>query len=307
MPAASSSSSVSSFETDRPLGYVRGAEARTVIARPLRRSAMAVTHVRIPNRGFGYADPNQEEDAFLVAIQLRDTSVRLWRNGSPVETSYRAGTSTVYSARDSWLACIEEPTDAIHFAMPKTMLDELADFNGARRINELRQNPGIGTSDTTLYALGTSLLEATARPHEVNRLFIDHVTLAMQIHIADAYGGMRFSQGPARGGLTPGQLERVLDLIRHDPGNELRLAELAGACNLSVSYFSRAFKQSTGTTPHRWLMAYRIELARELLNDGELAIAQIAERCGFADQAHLTRVFTAAIGTTPGLWRRGRG
>jgi AraC-like DNA-binding protein len=82
------------------------------------------------------------------------------------------------------------------------------------------------------------------------------------------------------------------------------LAELARACKLSPSHFARAFRQTTGQPPHRWLMEQRIEKAKLLLVDTTLSLAQIAQRCGFADQSHFTRVFVQLVQSSPGQWRR---
>jgi len=60
----------------------------------------------------------------------------------------------------------------------------------------------------------------------------------------------------------------------------------------------------TGLSPHRWLMKRRAERARELLFNRGLSLTEIALTCGFADQSHFTRVFTAVFGTSPEAWRR---
>ncbi len=82
------------------------------------------------------------------------------------------------------------------------------------------------------------------------------------------------------------------------------IAEVADACQLSRSHFSRAFRQSTGKTPHEWLLERRLERAAALLSTTELPIAGVAASCGFADQSHLTRSFSKSLGQTPGNWRR---
>jgi AraC-like DNA-binding protein len=94
----------------------------------------------------------------------------------------------------------------------------------------------------------------------------------------------------------------ILDDLTKDPS----LAELASLCGLSVSHFARAFKQGTGTPPHRWLISKRVERAQKLLVASDAPISEIAQTCGFADQSHLTRVFTRAVGASPGVWRRER-
>jgi AraC family transcriptional regulator len=83
------------------------------------------------------------------------------------------------------------------------------------------------------------------------------------------------------------------------------LADLAAVAGLSVSQFSRQFKVRTGLAPHRFLLGLRVERACRLLSTGELPIAEVALRCGFSHQEHLTRVMRAQLDTTPGAVRRG--
>jgi transcriptional regulator GlxA family with amidase domain len=82
------------------------------------------------------------------------------------------------------------------------------------------------------------------------------------------------------------------------------LAELARAVNVSPGHFVRAFKQSTGQPPHRWLVEQRIEKARQLLVNTSLSLAEIALACGFSDQSHFARAFSRAMHTSPSAWRR---
>ena len=72
----------------------------------------------------------------------------------------------------------------------------------------------------------------------------------------------------------------------------------------SVSHFSRAFRRTMGVAPHNWLLGRRIEVAKEKLRDRRLSLSDVALVCGFADQSHLTRVFTGMVGVSPGAWRR---
>lgn len=107
-------------------------------------------------------------------------------------------------------------------------------------------------------------------------------------------------------GLAGWQLDRAVRLLLKDLANDFPVAELARLCGLSRSYFARAFKVSMGLPPHRWLMRYRIQCARDMLERTNDSIAAIAVSCGFADQSHLTRVFHAITGTSPAAWRRQR-
>lgn len=110
----------------------------------------------------------------------------------------------------------------------------------------------------------------------------------------------------ARKGLAAWQLELASRRLASDLSADFPVAQLARLCGLSRSYFARAFKASTGLPPHRWLMHFRIERAKELLERGEESISTIALSCGFSDQSHLTRVFHAIVGASPAAWRRRR-
>jgi AraC family transcriptional regulator len=112
---------------------------------------------------------------------------------------------------------------------------------------------------------------------------------------------------PVRGGLAPWQVRRAREILCANLDGRVPLKEVARECRLSVSHFSRAFRCSMGVAPHSWLLARRVEVAKEKLRDGRLSLFDVALVCGFADQSHLTRVFTRIVGVSPGAWRRAVG
>jgi AraC family transcriptional regulator len=69
---------------------------------------------------------------------------------------------------------------------------------------------------------------------------------------------------------------------------------------LSPAHFARAFKESMGRAPHQYLLALRLVRARRLVETTHATLSDIAQRTGFADQAHFTRLFKRAFGATPG-------
>jgi transcriptional regulator GlxA family with amidase domain len=92
-------------------------------------------------------------------------------------------------------------------------------------------------------------------------------------------------------------------VIDHLP-EAVRLKELAAITGLSQSQFGRAFKASTGVSPHQWQLNARITKAKELLLSGALRLSEIALITGFAEQSHFTRVFKNVTGASPAAWRR---
>jgi AraC family transcriptional regulator len=111
---------------------------------------------------------------------------------------------------------------------------------------------------------------------------------------------------PARGGLTRRQVRQIVDYMEANLQNDISLTDLAGLLNLSRFHFVRTFKQSTGLPPHRFLMARRIERAKELLAEPGLPIAEVSRRAGFHGVTQLTRAFRRLTGTTPSGFRRDR-
>lgn len=112
--------------------------------------------------------------------------------------------------------------------------------------------------------------------------------------------GLRSHAVRARGGLSPRARRRVLALIDAQLGTRLTIEMLASEAGLSRAHFARAFKVTTGHAPHRYLLALRLQRARLLLGERGASIADVALRTGFADQAHLTRLFKRTYGVTPG-------
>lgn len=88
---------------------------------------------------------------------------------------------------------------------------------------------------------------------------------------------------------------------------KINISDVAVACSLSRSYFSRAFKKSTGLSPQQWLTHARVEKARILLQMSDLSLTEIGFECGFSDQSHFTTTFSKNFGVPPKHWRRTNG
>lgn len=104
--------------------------------------------------------------------------------------------------------------------------------------------------------------------------------------------------------LSRKQLRQSMDYIDDHCFETIRLHDLASLIGLSESYFSHAFKASTGVPPLRWQMEARISKVKDLLANQSGSLTEIAAMAGFADQAHLTRAFKKLVGQTPSEWRR---
>jgi AraC family transcriptional regulator len=159
-------------------------------------------------------------------------------------------------------------------------------------------------SDPVVRHLRACLQTARARPSEMCSSCLGHLETAVQTYLRRTHSVIPLSPQVTRGGLAPWQLRRAQEMMRSHLDEAVPLAELARASGLSPGHFARAFKQTMGQPPHRWLMEQRIDKAKQLLIGTTLSLAEIALKCGFADQSHFTRVFSRVTHSSPGAWRR---
>lgn len=103
------------------------------------------------------------------------------------------------------------------------------------------------------------------------------------------------------------QLESAITLISQkysDP--EFSIKELADICNVSEAHFRRLFMQVYHTSPKRFITSYRLDKAKQMLNELDCSISEICEKCGFENAYYFARVFKANIGMTPSEYRKGQ-
>ncbi|MCO7520485.1 MULTISPECIES: AraC family transcriptional regulator [unclassified Pseudomonas] len=106
------------------------------------------------------------------------------------------------------------------------------------------------------------------------------------------------------GQLKSWQLRTATQLMLERLDTCLSVTEIAKACALSRSHFSRMFKESTRMSPQQWLREQRVMKSRELLKTSTMLLAEIALECGFCDQSHFCRTFVKAEGMTPKAWQQ---
>jgi AraC family transcriptional regulator len=286
---------------------LRAEQAHAIVTRVLRTTDMAVTQTRCDVPVGKDMSSHQREDAFFVTLTFRDYPGReYWEDGRLISVSdVRAGQTCIHDLKRGPSALIDKPFDVLFFYLPRRTLEAIAEDTESPRIGDLNHEP-VAMDDTTIASLGMAVLPALSHPDQASQLFVDYVLFALGIHVARTYGGMRALSPPIRGGLTARQIRRAKEILANNLDGRVPLKEVARECGLSVSHFSRSFRRSVGAAPHNWLLTRRVDAAKEKLRDGRLSLLNVALDCGFADQSHLTRVFTRMVGVSPGAWRRAR-
>jgi AraC family transcriptional regulator len=100
------------------------------------------------------------------------------------------------------------------------------------------------------------------------------------------------------------QMRLVESYIEAHIDQQILVANLSGLVDLSEAHFSRAFRLAYGEPPHAYIIRRRVELAAQLMLASGDPLSEIALKCGFHDQAHLSKQFRQVTGETPAAWRR---
>jgi AraC-like DNA-binding protein len=280
--------------------------APTIVTRSIPYAELAVTELRIDNPTERISERVGGVDAFLIAHELRSyRGLEFWENGRHLRTyDLQAGDTTISNLQADIQVKFDVPVHVMLWVLPRTALDALADDANVPRIDGLPHGPGIPIMDQTIRHLNLAAIAALQAPEQVNRIFVDHLTLAFASHVAQTYGGMQSTVRLIKGGLELWQERRAKEMMVADLAGITALADIAAACGLSAGHFARAFRKSTGMAPHAWLMKARIDRAISLLRRPNISLPEIALTCGFADQSHFGRAFTQHVGLSPGAWRR---
>jgi AraC family transcriptional regulator len=95
-----------------------------------------------------------------------------------------------------------------------------------------------------------------------------------------------------------------VELVHAEMEGDLSLEELADAAGLSITHFSQMFRESTGQSPHQFVLHRRVDLAKEMLRAAEMRVLDVAVACGFKTQQHFARVFRRVCGASPTAYRQ---
>lgn len=140
------------------------------------------------------------------------------------------------------------------------------------------------------------------RSERADPLFLEGLAIAIgarAVGLATGRGATTSTRG------TDGRIARALDYVGDNLGRPLSVAELADVACMSPSWFARSFRAVTGQPVHAYMRERRLERALVLVREGRLPLAEVAYRCGFADQSHMGRAFRKRFGTTPAKARAG--
>jgi AraC family transcriptional regulator len=189
---------------------------------------------------------------------------------------------------------------AIHPHLLTSVLDETA------HQTDVELNEHWDLLDRHISAL---LLELTADLDDgspAGTMYGESLANSLAVYLVKRYAVQGVTPIVYKGGLPGCRLKRVLDYIAESLDENISLSQLAAIAGMSPHYFSELFKQSTGRTPHNYVLLQRVERAKQRLRDPKRSIIEAGLDAGFQNPSHFARVFRKLEGITPSKFRADR-
>ena len=200
-----------------------------------------------------------------------------------------------------------EDIDVCHVYLSEKLVSNVANEVMDRSVAEVRLHDVLKTEDAVVTAAVDTITNEARQQSMGSALYVEAVATQLTVHLLRNYASVTMRDACGKGYLSPAQARRVTECIESWLHQQLNLETLAAVVGLGVWSFSRRFRETFGCAPHAYVIGRRVERAQRLLTHGILPVKEIASACGFADQAHMTRVFQSRLHTTPAVLRRSTG
>jgi AraC family transcriptional regulator len=216
--------------------------------------------------------------------------------------TFRPGVVIIIPEGSSSRWDIPKPVDVVQLYLPHTTLQRVADeADTPAPIDLLERTAHPDPVTSRLLLSAADVLEGSTA---LDALFRQQLTDLLATRLLAAHTGSPTSFQPTMGGLSPKVLLRAIERLRSDSDADVSLAALASEAGLSRFHFCRAFKESTGLSPHAWLRQHRLEQAMNMLRDTDASVVSVAAALGYASQTAFAAAFRKLTGETPSDWRR---
>ena len=249
-----------------------------------------------------YSIPRHSHSQHTIIISLGNALQAEWSiDGKFRDLQYNKGDVFIVPANVPHRAYWKHLSEGITLALePESMVKAAIDSVNSDRIELI---PQFATSDLRLFQIAQWLLIELQQQQIGGSLYVESLTTMLMVHLLRNYSVVKPKIPDYRGGLAPHKLQIALAFIQENLHCDIKLAEIAALVAMSPYHFARMFKQSTGFTPHQYLVRQRLTKAQELLRSSKIAIADIGYMVGYRNPSHFTSVFRKHFKVTPKAYR----
>lgn len=242
-----------------------------------------------------YALPALPSPLFVVQLAGK-TDVRIWDRDGWSETTSFPGAATIVPAGQATRWLVDGELDVATFSLDMATLPRAT----AQRFDQLR----FAYTDPLGAALAEQIIgELYAGRSGATTSYLSCLIDTLSQHISVGPTRATATRYPTTG-FSSYRIHTIIDMINNDPTAEHSLGDLAAFTGITESHLCRVFKQSTGCSPHQYLVEARLNKSVELLGRSTIPISRVAELSGFSGQCQFARSFKQRFGETPTAFRR---
>jgi AraC family transcriptional regulator len=254
----------------------------------------------------GFEIPKHSHSSILLSMQL-NASLRLgWKSEQGGQSAVMdEGSLTLHGAAGCHASTWEGAYNRIFFELDHKHLEHLTEGRIAGTSVEIAERWSF--KDSRLEHLLKTLYAELREGAPAGRLFGEQVGNAIAMLLATQYSVIRPDVYGSGGKLPSSRMKKVFDYVDASLHQDIHLSDLASVAVMSPYYFARLFKNSTGVSPHQYVILRRIDRAKEMLRHSKMSIFEIGVRVGYADAKHFRTLFRREIGISPNDYRMARG
>ncbi|WP_047488945.1 AraC family transcriptional regulator [Terriglobus sp. TAA 43] len=247
--------------------------------------------------------PEHDHGSLCMHLQLRgDVEMEWWSEGRNAIEQPRAGSMILLPEGTRDRLRWEGTSERLIVSVTPAVMRRAAEEAG------LKTSPHVAMQwhlhDEGLRALLAEMGREAEAGWPAGSLYGELLGMSLAHTLLRRHAALPVALKDARGGIPLARLRRVLEFIEAHLHTDVRLEQLAAEAELSPFHFARLFRETTGITPHQYVLERRIERAKLLLRLKQMPIVDIAQQSGFSSATNFIRSFRSRVGITPGEWLR---
>lgn len=260
---------------------------------------LLVEHHRMPPAEF----PERVAITHQVAVHFRPARLGWFLGGHLQTVRVARGSINIVPQGTPLGGYGKDETEFLMFSLDPSFVERIARRVGATTPVELIRN--LGASDPQIEHIALAFEDELEMGCPSGHIYGDSLAMALVARLLTKFATCVPVTHDHSRALPFDRVRRAMDYINDNLAEDLALGEIADVAGLNPFYFSRVFRESAGTSPHRYVLRCRIERAKSLLADRRLPLVEIGLCVGFQNQSHFTTLFHRLTGVTPKAYREG--
>lgn len=240
----------------------------------------------------------------LVSYQSGVTPMRRRFEGAWKSETLGPGATSLLTRAQRAHWTWDQPLVVTHLYLSPGLLAGIASEMADCHLAEVQLADVLRTEDALLTSVVDTIAAEVRGQGGGGALYVESLARALGAHLVRRYGTVRLPAPRGTPRLSPAERRKVESFIEENLAEPFSLAQMAAVIGIGPDLFARRFRDAYGVPPYRFVTSRRVARANLLLRQGRLALKEVAALCGFADQAHMTRLFARETGKTPGALRK---